>query len=417
MRIGLLREHKGFRDLWLGQAISQVGDSLYYAGFMFMVKKLTHSDAMVGYIGAVEVLPYFLLSPYAGVMVDRIDRRLVLLLSDFVSAGLLLLLALATWINGSPPIWALFVAAGTLASVRSFFYPAKNAAIPRLVPVEKVTEAFAFSLGTQSLMMVGGTVFAATVLAQLYNYSDQVFFYGLVLANMVSFALSGVFVWKLPKIMPERAADEVHLWTDLTQGWSFVRKRTDLITLFIVSALFSLAVSPFFVVYVGANDAWFGGHPRTLAICESCFFLGMIAGNYLVGKWPPKRVGVSYCWALVGVGVMVGFMAFSQNFFLYSFWNLLCGICVPYAETPRVSYMQLSVPDAFRGRVNSLFSMLTTSMMPLGMVGAGAMVTAAGIGNSHLIMAGLMAFSALVGLAGREFRRAELPAAKAEPAA
>lgn len=84
-----------FRNLWLGQAISQIGDALYYVAFMFMVKKITGQNAMVGYIGAVEVLPYFIFGPFTGVLADRIDRRKILLWSDLLCGILLLGLALS----------------------------------------------------------------------------------------------------------------------------------------------------------------------------------------------------------------------------------------------------------------------------------------------------------------------------------
>ena len=67
---------RAFRDLWIGQAISMLGDSFYYVVNAFMVKKITGSDAMVGYNGALECLPYLLLGPYAGVVADRFEQSL-----------------------------------------------------------------------------------------------------------------------------------------------------------------------------------------------------------------------------------------------------------------------------------------------------------------------------------------------------
>ncbi|MEA2554611.1 MAG: transporter, family, macrolide efflux protein, partial [Fimbriimonadaceae bacterium] len=71
---------RGFRDLWLGQAISQIGDSIYYVAFMFMAQKVTGSIAMVGYVGSMEMLTYLLVGPYAGVIADRNERKRIMLL-------------------------------------------------------------------------------------------------------------------------------------------------------------------------------------------------------------------------------------------------------------------------------------------------------------------------------------------------
>src|ERR1700722_2167935 len=95
-----------FRNLWLGQAISQFGDSFYYVAFMFMVQKVTGSIAMVGYVGACETVPYLLFSLYGGVIADRIDRRRIMLASDLLSGLSLCSLAALVWILGKPPVWS-----------------------------------------------------------------------------------------------------------------------------------------------------------------------------------------------------------------------------------------------------------------------------------------------------------------------
>src|SRR5580693_2693012 len=125
-----------FRNLWLGQSISQIGDSLYYVAFMFMVKKVTGSSAMVGYTGALELAPYLLIGPYAGVIADRLDRRVIMLASDLLSALVLLVFSAALLTGVAPPAWGILLLAFLLSSVRCFFLPAKSAAIPALVPPE-----------------------------------------------------------------------------------------------------------------------------------------------------------------------------------------------------------------------------------------------------------------------------------------
>src|SRR5579862_8820226 len=121
-----------FRALWLGQAISQLGDAFYYIAFMFMVQKVTGSSVMVGYVGALEALPFLLLGSYAGVVVDRLDRRRIMLLSDLCSGLALVGLAACIWLQRQPPVWALLVTPFVLSSVRCFFMPAKSASIPSL---------------------------------------------------------------------------------------------------------------------------------------------------------------------------------------------------------------------------------------------------------------------------------------------
>ena len=191
-----------FRNLWLGQAISQIGDALYYVSFMFMVKKFTGSDAMVGYVGAVEMMPFFLFGLYTGVLADRMDRRTILLWSDLLCGIFLVPLGVMGVFMPVPPVWTLFVAAFLMSTVRAFFLPTKNATIPAIVPEKDLGKAISLSMATENFMRIGGLAVSVLVLAGLYNLSPQMFFVAVVLLNSLSFFLSAIFVAKLPPSFP-----------------------------------------------------------------------------------------------------------------------------------------------------------------------------------------------------------------------
>jgi hypothetical protein len=402
----LLKSFPAFRNLFIGQAISQIGDAIYFVSFMFLVKKLTRSDAMVGVVGILETLPFLLLSLYAGVIVDRVDRRLVLIYTDLISAAILMSMGIVALIAGTPQVWSLLVGTLLLSTCRVLFFPARNSCIPRLVPEDRVSDAFALNIGTSNLVMLSGTAFAATILAKLYQESILFFFVTLVTLNALSFLLSAYFVWKLPPVIPQRETEAEDAKTEIKEGFKFVKVRKDLVTLMITRMLFSLGIAPFFVTHVAANDQWFGGKPQFLAWCECAFFAGMVFGTWLVARIPPKRPGFSFCSALFLVAIFVGAMAFSREGWVYIAWNIACGIVLPYAEVPITTYLQLSVTDGFRGRVNALQNMLATSMMPIGMGSAGLLVQNLGLVTTFLIMGTVMAGACLIGMSGKEFRNA-----------
>ena len=125
----------------IGQSISQLGDALYYVAFMFMVGKITGKASMVGYVGAVETLPYVFFSSYAECSPTGSTGARSCFWSDWICAGILCAFAAVIFITGTPPVELIFVTAGLLSVSRAFFYPAKNAAIPNLVPAEETLEA------------------------------------------------------------------------------------------------------------------------------------------------------------------------------------------------------------------------------------------------------------------------------------
>lgn len=408
MRLEILRI-SAFRNLWLGQAISQVGDSLYFVIFMFMVKKITDSVAMVGYVNAMAALPFLLLGPLAGVVADRKDRRMLMSASDVASGTILLLFAVTLLVSGEPPLWALMATPFLLSSMRTFFLPAKNAAIPSLVPVARLTEANVLSATTQYMMPLLGLGLSASALGVLYTVAPNAFFVLAVSLNAVSFFGSALFIRRLPALVPPPKAEPTHAWRDFVEGLTYVRSRAELVSLLSLSVAMSLMVSPFFVVYVASNEAWFGGKPQTLAWFEFSFFVGMILGSIALGRRPVKHPGLAYVFGTLVVGVTVGAMAFSRTFPTFCLLNLLAGLGLPYAQIPIAVYLQSTVPDGFMGRVNSVLSTLSMGVMPIGMALAGVLVEGVGLAPAFLIMGGGMGAVALIGWSVRPFRDTRIP--------
>ncbi len=401
---------RAFRDLWLGQAISQLGDSLYYVIFMFMVQKVTDSFAMVGYVGALETAPYLLFSPYAGVLADRFDRRRIMLATDLACGAMLALFAVSVWFDPKPHFALIGGVAFALSSVRVFFWPAKNAAIPCLVPAETLMKANALSAMTQNVMYLAGLGFSASVLAALYALSPGGFFVAAFAINAISFLVSAWFVAKLPPIVPEQeAGDSKNPLADVKEGVAYIGRRHELKVLLGLQMLLTLFISPFFPVYVATNEQWFGGKPGTLLWFEFSFFLGYVVGTTIVGRSNLTRPGQGFIWGLAAVGGCVAAMAYSPNFWLFVLWNLVAGVALPFANIPVMTYLQITVPDAYRGRVNSALTMMSVGIQPIGLGLSGQMLQRFGLVTGFLIMGSGMAGAALLGLLDGPFRRLRIP--------
>lgn len=407
---------RAFRNLWLGQAISQIGDALYYVSFLFMVQKVTGSAAMVGYTGAVEALPYLLVMPYSGVLADRVDRKRIMLVSDLLCAALLLGFGFPILAGMKPAIWEILLLAFTLSSVRCFFMPAKSAAIPALVPESQLMAANAVSMSTFTMMQIVGLAFSAMLLAPLYNLSQSSFFFWIVTINAATFLGSAFFVARLPKVLPDRTKiHEVHPMTDLKEGITYVRRRHDLSVLIILLVVFRISVAPFMVTYVVANNLWWGGpshqgKPATLAIVELTFFVGWLIGNLAIAKFKPVRPTQWFMWAVANLGLMIFLMAFSPEIWLFCIWNFLAGLALPAADIPINTYMMLSVEDAYRGRTSATVQIVSSVAAPVGTAAGGLLVSRFGLVAMFAGMGIGMVVSALMGFVDREFRQVTMPA-------
>ncbi|HEY0866386.1 MAG TPA: MFS transporter [Fimbriimonas sp.] len=399
---------RSFRNLWLGQAVSQLGDAFYFVIFMFMVERITGSTKMVGYVGVAETVPYLLFGMYAGTLADRIDRRKIMLWGDIFCGAALLLFAASLYLNPKPPVWTFLVLPFFLSSVRVFFFPAKNAAIPSLVSGDRLLTANALSMATQNMMPMISLSLSASVLAVIYDRSPQVFFLVAVLINAMSFLISAVFIARMPEVRPERISEEKRPWHDMLDGLRYLRHRRVLIVLMALSGSMNLLLAPFFIVYIVINKQWFGGKPASLAWFEFAFFAGMVLCSFFVGKFRIDRPGRSFAWGLSVVGLAIVAMAATPYFWPFFLLQFVCGLAIPFADIPMATYLQTTTPDAFRGRVNAVMTMVRAGIMPLGLWLGGLVVDRVGPIWMFVIMGSGMALSALAGLVDPHFRNARM---------
>ena len=403
---------KDFRNLWIGQAISRIGDAFYFLGPMFVIKKVFDDNAMVGMVGAVEALPYLLLGTIGGAIADRIDRKKIMIWSDMLSAVFLLVyLVFLMNISGNPPKWIFYVVGFSLATARVFFFPAKNASIPRLVPAEKLFSANALSAATDQLMWLIGNV----MMVALGILADKIgvvpFLKVLVFVNALTFLASAYFLYFLPKIeiLRDEHHEEQHVLTDVKEGIAYA-KRDRVIGLSLLTSFgLGLFMSPFFVVYLATNQSWFGNHASPLAFIETCFIIGMLSMSFIIPRLKVKKAGMAFGVGLTIAGICVLLMGFSPFFGLYCAWNLICGFAIGAVDVPMRTYQQLKVPDEYRGRIMSLGQLIWMSVQPIGMSLGGPLLTVLGIVKMHVLMGTGFALTGAAPLLDKEFRDATIP--------
>lgn len=397
--------------------MSQLGDAVYGLLFLFMTDKITKRPDMVGLVAAATALPFLIISPFAGVVADRMDRRRIMVLCDLSSAVLLAVFAALLVASPVPPVWCLFVIPFLLSSVNAFFMPARGAAIPSLVPGDRLLEATSLSQATMSLMHTVGLMLAALLLGPLERLDPSRFFLYAVVVNMATFLFSAVFVFKLPSLQPRQEdAHESHPLDDLKSGVKLLAGHSALKAMFASSLVVNLAISGFMVVYTATNRAWFDGTFQTLAWVELSFLLAMVAGSIVVPKLKLTKVGWPFAIGLGLVGLIVVAMGWARTVPLYILGNVAAGFCLPFVNIPFATYMNLSVPAEYRGRLNSFLMMITAGMQPLGSAFSGFGLRALGLVGMYVAMGGGMALAALAPLASRPFRESVLPeVSKSEP--
>lgn len=363
-----------FRRLFIGQAISQMGNAMYYLVFIFMADKITQSTQIVGIVAALQALPFLLLGPVAGVFADRIDRRAIMVASDAATASILFLFAIYVLITGTPSIYVIAIAGFLLSSVSAFFMPARQAAIPALVPENQVLQANALVAATQNLMFAAGVGLSLIVLAPLENVEIRWFFSGAATANGIACTISAIIVAGLPLILPKNRDFKTTFQRDFKDGILTIVRHKVLRILLPISVLIGFSLSGFLVVYVAANRVWFDGAYRTLAGIELSFFVVTVITSYYLGKSLLKKFGVTYGLSVVALGIIIAAMGTTTNFWFFLALNAICGVAFAILSITQATYIAVAVPDGLRGRVNSVYTTLAVGLQPLGIGATGLLL-------------------------------------------
>ena len=188
---GRLIRNRRYFPLWLGQLFSNLGDTLHYIALVIWVYQRTGSSLVVAGTVFFEVIPVILLAPIAGVLIDRLPRKAVLVGADLVRAILVLALLLTT------EQWQIYLIVALLTAANTFFNPAVNATLPTLLDEEDLLAANAVSWSTGRFVQIIGSALAAGMIASVGAQAAFIF-------NAATFLISALLLLLLPMSMAAR---------------------------------------------------------------------------------------------------------------------------------------------------------------------------------------------------------------------
>ncbi len=277
--ITLLRQNKPFRRLWYGQVVSQLGDWFDSIALYALLPKLTGSEQSVGLLLLAQFLPTAFVGPWAGVLVDRMPRKLAMIGSDIGRAMLVLLLLL---VRDASMVWLVYLVVVLKFSLSAFFEPARTAVIPTLTRREELVAANAISGATWSAMLAIGAALGGLVAGTL----------GVTVAFLIdaaSFILSAVLVWSVP-------VDEAHLretrhsnqFQDLHEGFAYMLSQRDVLIYTISKGVWSIGAGVLVVLTVFGRRVFPLGVDAALSIGLLYAARGIGAG---IGPLVAQRFG------------------------------------------------------------------------------------------------------------------------------
>ena len=382
-------QHRNFRLFFIGQTLSMTGTWMQYIAISWLMYRLTNSAFMLGLTGFALQIPMLLVSPFAGVWVDRFNRRRLLLLTQTLALAPALLLAALTS-SGRIEAWHIIALSLFLGSVNAFDQPSRGAFLLEMVGTrEHLPNAIALnSMIMHSARFVGPSI-AGVVLAFA---GEAVCF----MLNALSYlALIVALLMMRVKPMVEYAR-HMHWIDGLKQGFGYAFGFLPSRRLLLLLAAVSLTTFPLQQLMPIFAGEVFGGDARTLGLLISASALGAICGTvYLANR--TSLAGLSRLIITASFCAGIGLALFSQSRLLPLSLALMLpiGFGLFATATSTNTILQSIADEDKRGRVVSIYSMCFVGMAPVGNFIAGSIASHIGAPLTLLIFGALCTLAAV----------------------
>ncbi len=352
-----------FFVVWIGQLVSVVGSNLTGFGLAVWMYLETDSVTLLALIMLASTLPGIVIGPFAGALVDRFDRRKVMLISD-ATAGFATLVVAVLFFTDALELWHIYVMA-TIGSVANAFQePAYTASVPLLVPKKHLGRA-------NGLVQMGQAIgtLVAPVLAGLLVATTGL--WGVLLADGATFVVA-VTTLALVRIPRPLAARDLAggLWGQVVEGWQWLRARSGLFGFMLVAAGVNFLLGFMSVLFIPLYLSF--TNEVVLGTAMSVLGVGMLVGSLAMGIWggPKRRVNGM----LVGIGLgglLVATMGVDDSVFIVTAAGFVLMATVGIVNGTSQALWQIKVPPEIQGRTFSVRRMLAQFAIPVAYLAAG----------------------------------------------
>jgi MFS family permease len=365
----MAEQRSGFRTfliVWVGQLVSVTGSSLTGFGLAIWVFQQSDSVTLLAFLTFAATVPGIAITPFAGPLVDRMDRRTVMLLADG-SAGAATLVAVALFFTGNLEVWQIYPIAAIGSMANAFQEPAYLASVPLLVPKAHLGRAN----GMIQLGPAIGTI-AAPALAGVLVFTAGIG--AVLLVDVITFVVAVVTLWLVRIPRPARSSDEGDEGEPLLRGfrraWTYLRERPGLYGFLLMAALLNFILGFTSVLYLPlllsfSNEAAAGGILSVAGV-------GMLVGSVVMSAWggPKERVrGMLGFIAVAGVALAITGLRESVTLVAATAFTLMLAVAIVNGTSQAL--WQVKIALDMQGRVFSVRRMLAQIAAPVSYLLAG----------------------------------------------
>ena len=358
----------GLRDfvlVWFGQVISLLGSAMTWFALMVWAYDQTGRATPLTHLGAVSFGSTILFSPIAGALVDRWNRKLILVFSDAATA-MATLVVLGLYLAGSLQIWCLYVIGFLAGTFQAFQYPAYSAAVTMMVPKEHYARAsglldLAWSASSILAPLLASILLGKIGLAGIMTFDLLTLFFAVVPLMLIS----------VPQPLRSEAGSEGQgsIWQESLYGFRYIRARPSLLSLMTLFAVANLVDYGGYALFSPMILARTGGTELALGSVQSAGAIGGVVGGALLTMWGGSRRrihGVLVGWSLSSFGILL--MGLGRGLTVWLIASFVYTLFEPIVNGSDQAIWQTKVAPDVQGRVFATQFVTSQITMPIGML-------------------------------------------------
>jgi len=359
--------NKNFFLLWQGQLVSVLGDVLYVIALNLWILEATGSTALMGLLSALTMLPRLVIGPFAGVLVDKWDRKKIIVITDFIRGVFVTFIGIAALL-GFIQVWMVFIVGIVIGLCGAFFNPSISSVKPDIVHESKLVQANSVSSLAQSGMdMIGNA--AGGILFVTIGAPYMFLFNGI---SYIFSAFTELFI-TVPKV--ERKTEELNFKEDFKEGLKFMWGFKTLRNIFFAASGINFFGNAGFILFLPYfKETSFLG-PEKYGFAMAVVSASMVSGSILLSVFTIKRqnrfkvfrISIFLC------GLLLICIPFVQNYIALLVVLFVGFFCNVTFNTLFNSTIMLVVPRDKRGKVGSLMNTMSMGLAPLGTVVGGVL--------------------------------------------
>jgi MFS family permease len=368
--ISALRESRDLRRLVLGNFVSGLGTQASLVALPYQLYVQTKSPLLTGLLGAAELIPLMGMALVGGALADRFDRRRLLLL-DQIALVLIAAALCAAALAGEPPVWVLYVLGGTLAGFGAVQNVARSAIVPNLVAPPRLRSALAVNYGLYQLAMVVGPGLGGL----LISAGGVELAYGVDAVSCAAMVLGVLAIAPQPPHREDEDEPELGIRRSIAEGLRFVRRNRALLGSFAIdlnAMAFGMPRALFPVLAVTVYGAGAAGTGLLFAAVSAGATVAAFTTRWIEHV---RRLGLIVIGAVTVWGLAIAAAGLVTSLWAAAAMLAIAGAADSVSAVCRNVINQSVTPDAMRGRMSSIYSLVVTSGPRVGDIESGAVAS------------------------------------------